>query len=108
MGRIGRWILILWILGLMTLIVMLFARDVADASSSRTVKATYNGYLNGMVVAAPARYEVGSKLQVCHGSKCIVVRAYKGGCRCFDLSDEAFSKLAPLSVGIITVRVTQR
>lgn len=79
----------------------------AGSGTTRKWKATYNGYLNGMVVAAPAMYKVGSKIRVCKGSRCIVVRAYQGGCQCFDLSDEAFSKLAPLSVGVIVVTATK-
>ena len=57
----------------------------------------------------------GQRLTVCSGGRCVVVTAWPGGCWCrerpggptlLDLSDEAFSRLAPLGVGVISVEVS--
>jgi len=75
----------------------------ASATGTRKWKASYNANLNGMTVAAPHAYRVGQKIHVTYHGTTIVVHAVAGGCSCFDLSDEAFVKLAPLSKGVITV-----
>jgi hypothetical protein len=41
-----------------------------------------------------------------HG-KSVKVKAVKGGCRCFDISDEAFNKLSDTSKGVIRAEVVK-
>ena len=57
----------------------------------------------------------GQRLTVCSGGRCVVVTAWPGGCWCrerpggptlLDLSNEAFSRLAPLGVGVLEVTVS--
>jgi rare lipoprotein A (peptidoglycan hydrolase) len=54
---------------------------------------------------AHSRYKLGTRLQICHQSRC-VIGVVRDRCRCsLDLSKGLFSQLAPLSKGRINVSV---
>lgn len=68
-----------------------------------------NGYYAARGEGSP--FPRGAELLVCHGDACVnvIVNDFCVGCGSgkLDLSDEAFSALSPLSVGIIDITVAQ-
>lgn len=93
------------------LLVSALSVTATAKDNSRKWKATYNSALSLHEAAIPKVYKVGSKVKVCYrnNNNCLVVKAVAGSCTCFDISDEAFRKLAgSTSQGVITITATKR
>jgi rare lipoprotein A (peptidoglycan hydrolase) len=64
---------------------------------------------NDPTIVAANRWPLGSWLRVCLGDRCIEVQVRDRGAfsHALDLSYAAFSQLAPLGTGVITVTISR-